>query len=357
MAVRDEDLPDPSGGPRPQFSPEELRTHFGKILVAATALSFFYALIHKVLVPVGLKVLGVSKPAYSQIDYTILAGFFFWWTLRKSTPPLTLLALLAGVVAGDALWEGYQILSGQVEGWLPVSRVLSTFPLGLMGIWCIVRISSIGRILTFWAGLVGVVLFFIAIKEIGLTSLQDESIARETKIPALNGSENQQISEQFLKEYPVWRNIDAADCGLSKMRLESNSFDKIDISTGIEVKNCGLKPPVFLLKPNVPHRIPVRNLLDKSLNLHFFIFDPLSPSKKKSVNFVVPANTEIFLSPQINLKPSDWGLLLSDAFPEVGHSVIVPFESKEKLQSLLLKRGGLVSSRQPLVLRFLEDGE
>ncbi len=335
----DQDLPDPTSRPRPKFSDLELSQHFGKILRTATTLSLAYAGVHKVLIPISLGFLKVANQSYSRLDFTIIFGVLFWFCLRSENSSWSqkFLGLSAGIVLGDGLWEAYQIVTGQVEGWLQISRALSTFPLALMGIWALVRISKVRAILEAWAGGILLWIFFL------LAAPFFESSQNET--PFNNEPEASLNLESEVHPQEIFETDLAKACGVAQLGLDLSapSIEVIDTRLRVQVRDCGFQPSVLQVSKAEEFRVEFDSEMRSSVNLHFLVFDSATQTVKKSINFVLPKNQKKFRGPKVSLNQGDLAILFSDGFEKLG---IVGF-LRDDFKKNNFDSGKIVFSRKP----------
>jgi len=132
----DIDLPEPR---RLTLSAEERARRERDLLITLTTLAGGYSLLHKLLVPLVLKTTALATSPYSRVDW--------WWAhtlallacLYLLPQTRTLLSLLAGAGIVYAAVETIEAYLGLFPGWLAISRLLSSIPIGGL---CIAILTS-----------------------------------------------------------------------------------------------------------------------------------------------------------------------------------------------------------------------
>ncbi len=118
------DLPNP----KPVvFTPEEQRRRSGSILYALLWLVIGYAFIHKIAVPLALKLTPLADSPYAHLDLWFFPAFALAYCLKTGNN--TAASFFAG---GGIVYGAYEILmtaNGAYPGWLGFSKMLSSIPL------------------------------------------------------------------------------------------------------------------------------------------------------------------------------------------------------------------------------------
>src|SRR5690606_22431743 len=100
-----------------------------------------YASLHKIFVPLTLKIFTVNVSDYSHLDVKVLPSLLLAYLLVKQDSLNRLTSFLAGLTVVYGVVEVIAGLMGEFEGWLFISHMISSVPLSLMAI-ALLTVSS-----------------------------------------------------------------------------------------------------------------------------------------------------------------------------------------------------------------------
>jgi len=126
------------------------------ILVNAFLMVFMlYAGLHKVAVPLALKLTSLSRSRYAEIDFGFLYVLSFWWAMRKQGHMTRLNSALAGAGIAYGAYELMEVLLGRLPGWLAISRLLSSLPICGLAITVLTSKNLKANVRWGWLGALG----------------------------------------------------------------------------------------------------------------------------------------------------------------------------------------------------------
>ena len=133
--MRDE-LPEPV---RPPMTADIARARQWRALQTGLFVAIAYALVHKVLVPLLLKLTPLAGGPYARVDgWAVLPLLLalFLTDARRMRPGAS---ILAGMAVVYGAYEIFELTQGRLVGWLAFSRLLSSIPIAAG---CILLLSS-----------------------------------------------------------------------------------------------------------------------------------------------------------------------------------------------------------------------
>lgn len=258
-----------------------------------------YASIHKLLLPLALKLTSLNGTPYARIQIGVVVPVSLAIAMLRADRLTRVLSALCGVAI---VWGAYEVLEvslGRHVGWFAISRLLSSVPIALAAI-VLMSTQDFGRDLS--AGWLGVLLFVTVV--VG----KETWARREHSAAPIAGAPSQKVATPDP--------IENLSCGAARLLVTGDRGVTGD--QALTVGDCGLSPSILLLKEG-PLR--VNNRLARSLNLHLLVVS--RTSRATAWNILIPATRE-FLTPPVRLVPGAIGLLYSDNFREGGISVIRP---------------------------------
>lgn len=122
------DLPEPA---RPEYSVHERSRRRWQLWVTFFLFFAFYSVLHKLLIPLGLKFTSLADSPYAKIDYKFIYAIVLWASLRRANGPTPWVAGLLGAGVVYAIFECYAVYSGYLVGWSAVSKLLSSVPIAI----------------------------------------------------------------------------------------------------------------------------------------------------------------------------------------------------------------------------------
>lgn len=287
------DLPEPS---RKTLSPEERVHRQWRLLVVFTHFVTFYACIHKLFIPLGLKVTSLNQTPYAHIQFSVLIPLILSFSMFYSSKSTKWISFLCGVGIVFGIDELYQVLVSRHQGWFAFSRLLSSIPFALACGFAMSR-KAFGRdLLEGWKG----ALIFLGI--IFIREWQISKVDANLLLNSHNSSANATESFQNL------------DCGAMELTVHSSS--RVSVETSASIENCGLQPSILK-----GQKLTLKNNRSEAINLHLLYFT--AGQKKIGWNLLVPPLQSI-QSPKVQLEKETVGLLYSDSHPSMGIIALVP---------------------------------
>jgi len=120
------DLPDPK---RPAATPQRTEAVRWDVRIALLGLITFYASLHKLFIPLFLKFTRLGDSPYARVDLGLVHALLLFHAISKRR-----IGHWAGFLIGMgivmALAEVLRVATGKTVGWLAVSRLLSSLPIG-----------------------------------------------------------------------------------------------------------------------------------------------------------------------------------------------------------------------------------
>ena len=298
--VRDEDLPDPQ--PRPVASLAELAERRWALLRSIVFFCVAYATLHKLVVPLTLRVLKVGIPAYGEIDFTFLIGWSLAFVLLRPKPWPGLMSFLCGalIVAGAA--SVLELVTSRSIGWLGISHLISAVPLAIAAI-AVLSIRSDREEIIAWTGAM-----FTALLWLSFQSGPDPIAA-----PAVL-----QLSP------PKAEPSASVDCGAQSLDVETTD-PHIPKTHELKIRACGLSPSALRL-PKGRDRITIVNETSVAANIHVW----------KGWNLLVPQGARVE-SPKLRIRERP-DLIYSDSNPGAGLTALIPSEAESMGGRWVLRR-------------------
>lgn len=164
--VADYDLPEPR---RASLSETERRERQARALRAGLFVAIGYALLHKVIVPVFLRLTPLAATPFARIDVWAVHSLLLALALTERYREGSALSFLSGAGVVYAIYEFYELVLGRLPGWLSISRLVSSIPIG---IGCAMLLASpvAGRHPRWaWGGALGLAAFLAILELTGRT--------------------------------------------------------------------------------------------------------------------------------------------------------------------------------------------
>lgn len=285
--ISETDLPEPQ---RRSYSAEE--TLLRRYRLISTFISFIsvYAFIHKILIPLGLKLTPLSESPYANLDFWVVHPIIFGLWLRKNHSNNARSSFFSGLAIIYGVTEWYFVARGYYGGWLALSRVLSSTPLAIGAgyLMCIRGLKPNFRMA--WLG----VLFYGTFLLCGMFFAAPTPIQNTTKFTAKKYSPAQ--------ESPI--------CGAQEITLMADK--PLVPSNTISINSCGFDS-VALNLSDTP--LEIENTLPSLVNLHLSIYR--NGKLESKWNIPLKPNTKI-TPPKFQLEANEVGILYSDLNPNIG---------------------------------------
>jgi hypothetical protein len=299
----DKDLVDPEFQNPRDTSPEGLRKHAGKLIRVSSMVIAFYSLLHKLFIPLFLKVTTVTQSPYKEIDPAwVVPVFFVSVMFSPSQMKRLLMPLSCGMAVGLGFFEIYRYFQGENVGWLVFSRLLSSGPMAFIGLIVFVRKVNLKTLFGFWTG-------------VSMTLFGAFYIESSHSNQVLKWS-NHNKRPQNLELIPL---RDSTSCGQMAF-----AWDTRQTPSGEQVihsRTCGFYPAV-IAKDMSQQELVFSNELDQILNIHLWIYFERG-QKRKSKNFVIPAKTSNRVLKWEGFKDAEFILVVSDNQKNLGLSLVV----------------------------------
>lgn len=149
--IEHRDLPEPT----PLIiTPERRRRRQWEVIRSFLVLTVLYVLVHKALVPLVLKLSALKQSPYAKMDLWLLHPVALWFSLRGREHLDAVSSFFAGGGIAYAAIEVFHIVQGGYPGWLAISHMLTSVPVGLVCIALITTRDSEVNIKTAWTGVV-----------------------------------------------------------------------------------------------------------------------------------------------------------------------------------------------------------
>ncbi|MCB0405194.1 MAG: hypothetical protein KDD51_10445 [Bdellovibrionales bacterium] len=293
--MAEKDLPEPQ---HRQYSADERRLRKQNLLITLLGFCTAYAQLHKLIIPLFLKLTPLHTSPYSRVDFWFLHSLVLFYLLKRTRKLHALGSLLAGIGILYGLFEVYEVFLGRLAGWLAFSRLLSSVPISFCcGL--LMTLKDFDRRLAYaWAG---VALLAVALipQEKHYWALKAQPAATT---PHASGAE---IAASVFKE-----------CGATEVHLdnETAAFLKTHATTvSIELRPCGFYPSIL----HLPKNLQLSNPTDQALNIHYLAYK--NGKQSASWNFVLKPHQTV----QKDLAPAEAAIVYSDSLPKAGLSALV----------------------------------
>ncbi|MEZ4751807.1 MAG: hypothetical protein R3B54_14605 [Bdellovibrionota bacterium] len=298
MAERD--LPEPK--PR-QYSAEERRLRRQNLLITLLGFCTAYAQLHKLIIPLFLKLTPLHSNPYSHVDIWFLHSLVLFIVLKKTRKLGPFGSFLAGIGILYGIFEIYEVFLGRLVGWLAFSRLLSSVPISFCcGL--LMTVKDIDRRLGYaWAGTALLALFLIP----------QESHYWGTKSAAQQEIPKPADLQEKRRAFIV--------CGANEVHWDEESqkfFNSHAPSYAIEIRDCGFYPAISRLGQT----LSVSNRTDQALNLHYLAYR----NGKQSASWNVVLKPRQRLTKE--LETAEAAIVYSDSLPGAGLSALLG-ETKE----------------------------
>lgn len=311
------DLPEPLRTPG---SPQEEAERRWKLLVFSFTVATAYAVLHKLLIPLGLKLTPLSTSPYAKIDWWFVQNIFFLALLRREQKLTSLLCWFAGMSIAYGAYEVYETAIGRNPGWLAFSRLLSSVPIA--GI-CVAMMSqkTFGRrLISAWQGAIAVLV---------VVSLIDVYYA----LPPVEKSPTAKAPIASRDAIPSSR-----DCGAQTLSLFPEEFASLPTEIEIVADSCGFRPA--RLKKTGPD-LWLSNQCEEPVNFHLVAKE--RGRLRTLWNMLVPAHQRL-KAPPITMSEGSVAMIYSDNHPISGVVAIVMGSLEERWS---LTRSPLTMQRVP----------
>ncbi|MCB0416214.1 MAG: hypothetical protein H6617_03055 [Bdellovibrionaceae bacterium] len=297
----EKDLPEPQ---HRQYTAEERRLRKQNLLITLLGFCTAYAQLHKLIIPLVLKLTPLHVSPYSKIDFWFLHSLLFFFLLRKTRKLGPLGSLLAGVGILYGVFEVYEVFLGRLGGWLAFSRLLSSVPISFCcGL--LMTVKDIDRRLGYaWAG-VGI---------LALSFLPNEKHFWEMKAAP---------QEETSKTVSAEIEVEAfTECGATEVRLQDEAveFLRHHPLTTIEVRPCGFYPAIL----DLPKTLRLSNPTNEALNIHYLAFK--NGKQSASWNIVLKPQQSL----QKRLERAEAAIVYSDSLPKAGLSALIDKSAGER---------------------------
>ncbi|MBS1983154.1 MAG: hypothetical protein JST16_03195 [Bdellovibrionales bacterium] len=277
-----------------------------KLLFSALVFVTLYASVHRLWVPLGLKLTPLASSPYAKIDLYFIPSIFLTFWLKRRAALGWMGSFWCGTLIGWAILESFDILSGRVMGWLPISHFVSAWPLAVISI---ALLSQRGRnpfLSAAWTG--ALLMAFLMVARSGDDSAFDALTPSSERAAALKS------------DAPST----ALVCGAQILGLNPNtSVPKVD---HIVLQSCGFIPSLAEWGPEGKR---LENQSSALVNAHLVIHDG---HKVRTVwNQVVRAG-ETRQIPFVALGENEIAILFSDSSPAAGLTVFVGAKARPSLR-------------------------
>lgn len=264
-----------------------------------------YALLHKLLIPLALRATLLRSSPYAVVDpWAALVLLWLFWLIRGRGRREFGLLLAAAFVLHTGIESYRAIFGAPLPGWLTLSHMISSWPLGLLGAWSLSRAS--------WKAPT----WGIASGAVTLTAFACITTVLQSLKPTLSASTTSPTVVANPKERPATPPDFASQCGAQTLVV-----DRVVLATGETVSfsaNCGLSPAV--LGPPTDGRLRLRNEGAHPINFHFY--EHKAKGFGHGWNVLVGPHSER-QSPPLTLGAGEVGILYSDTNAHAGLTAIV----------------------------------
>jgi len=300
--MNDFDLEDPK--PKTNIDSVTREQRHWHLALSLAAFGVVYSFLHKVIIPLILGVLGTSRADYAALDWNIVYFVAFGLWLHKKQCLHVAGSIFTGLILSHALIESIDIvLNPQGKDWLSFSKVLSSWPMAITGVWMLGMKQRLAKTPHFALGLlVGLV---------ALGSLQFfNPMFYQKQNPSLESTPFSQTDHSVLT--PSNNELDA--CGSMRIFLDS-SIGKLSSSELVRFSECGLSPSVFKLKSS--QTLQIHNDTSSPRSAHLIIFS--QNKRRNGWNILLQKNSSKEMP--LLLKENEIGILVSDSWPEAGLAI------------------------------------
>lgn len=286
------DLPEPKAR---VFSPEERERRQKRLIMAMLILCASYALLHKLMVPLILKLTPLWDSPHARIDWWFCHSILLVGVLKYQQGLFRAGSLLAAVGVLYGVFEAYEVVSGRLVGWVAFSHLLSSIPVAFC---CVVLLSSRSskkNIAAAWSGVALCCLFFVP--QEFLIWVKTDEVPKFDQQPVIAETVEQEDST----------------CGAMRVSIDlSAKHPKTQQEPPIvTVKECGFSPTSLRLSgPSVE----LRNATKEPLNIHFLAFK----SGKRLGGWNVLLKAGEVLKKRIPRFEADVSMIYSDSSPRAG---------------------------------------
>lgn len=286
-------------------SNSEQQSRRSKLLRNSCFFLIVYSCVHKLIIPVILKILGTSRPEYSEIDFWFVPMIVLFFSLFFSKEGSYLTRAIMGALIAHALREVYFVSQGIHSGWMTFSHLLSSIPIAGLSIFYLERFYSSRKLVVPWVVALLVLVLPIFLDNIA-KDIFNEKLRMSMEESVLASGEPSQKNTASAK--PVEKNCGNAELFMTDADHVSKGSDFFEV----QITECGLAPAYILLSENT---IRFRNLLLKPVNLHLLI--KTASGERRNQNFLLPPDGTKQIEIMIGAD-GEAAMVYSDAFPELG---------------------------------------
>jgi hypothetical protein len=297
IKMNEPDLPEPA--PK-SWSLEERRLRQWSLAVLVMTFIAIYALLHKVFIPVTLKLTSLKTSPYSQIDPGFFLPVSLVFLLRRADHVTKALAFLAGIAIVYGAYEIFEVFQGRYVGWLAFSRLLSSVPLAGGCIYLMSQRKFKGDLSISW---IGAVTFLL--------------VAGVLEVRKAENFVSHEAPSKVAPAVPRFQDA-VPQCGAIEFSIPPGT--RAETPRVIRISDCGLSPAIIV--ETSARKLEFVNEKSESVNLHL-----VSAAKGKrwhtEWNISIPPKTSV-QSRVFKLPAKSVGMLYSDSTPSVGIIAILP---------------------------------